>query len=1185
MLRKITFLLFVFFSQFLFAQDSEKVDFGKRYIADNARQWQLTPADVSDMYVSDNYADDDAVPLRHIYFIQRHAGIQLFNGVLNLNIMPDDRVIYAGCRFMPNLATKINTITPKITHEQALTFACQHLNLNHYKWERKEAQPEFKIIFDKSVVSHADIPVQLMYQRINDNEVRLAYSVKIDAVGGSDYWSVRIDAVTGEMLEKNSLTAHCKFHDHRAMANVIASHECEEQSVTTNEKVNTFGNSLLETGTYNVFAMPTESPLHGSRQLLVKPMLDSMATPFGWHDTDGILGTPNYTITRGNNVHAYEDTNNKNATSNNEPNGGKNLVFDYYYSKTAEPDSVLNAATVNLFYMNNYMHDLAYVYGMNEKAGAFQQNNYGRASNIVANDAVQAEAQDGSGTDNANFATPADGGKPRMQMYVWTGSASNILKVTSPATIAGTYEGNNPSNWGKKIDNVPTVGELIIVKDNSNSTLACGTITMDLTGKIAVIDRGTCEFGKKALNAQKKGAIAVIIVNFDPSAPGMAAGASGGQVTIPVLSVSSITGNALKNAMKDGPVMVSLAVEGEQIKPTRVDGDFDNGIIAHEYGHGISNRLTGGPSLDGCLNNGEQMGEGWSDFMGLISTAKPGDKANMAKGIGNFASRGNVNSPGIRSSPYSYDMSINPNTYSQTTGEGVHRLGEVWASMCWDLYWRMVEIYGFDPDIMHGKGGNNKAIKLVFDGMKIQACQPGFVDGRDAILAADQKNFNGEHTCLIWEVFTRRGLGSKSDQGSPLDNGDPKEDFTPRPECLQTLKIEKEVTDLVKAGGEVTVRIAVRNDRLNTTKNTVVTDIIPQGCTYVAGSASKGGSFSNGVVSFNLGDFKTGAKDTVTYKFKTPEKINSISLDYEGFLTESAIDKWDSGFLDDAKQGSSWIPQSIYTHKDSKFAAGCFAESPVKADAYLQSPSEKAFTVTGKQPVLRFYHYQLIQQGFDALVVYISKDNGATWNDVQTQLFKNPYNGRVSYNTISTPNQYGFWGNAKDWVGSYVDLKNYVGEKILVRFRFAADDTQSSGKFEKGSFLDDIEYMDMVNYSTAASIVADNEAKVSAEAIARGTIIETDRATTNIKETLTSVKAEIFPNPAHQFVNIQLVSEKPTTVQIAMFDINGRQVKANTTDVDGTQMITFDTSHLPAGLYTVKISQDNASIVRKLIVY
>lgn len=50
----------------------------------------------------------------------------------------------------------------------------------------------------------------------------------------------------------------------------------------------------------------------------------------------------------------------------------------------------------------------------------FQEYNFGRGGR--GNDAVQANAQDGSGTNNANFATPPDGQRPRMRMYVWTGA-------------------------------------------------------------------------------------------------------------------------------------------------------------------------------------------------------------------------------------------------------------------------------------------------------------------------------------------------------------------------------------------------------------------------------------------------------------------------------------------------------------------------------------------------------------------------------------------------------------------------------------------------------------------------------------------------------------------------------------------------------------------------------------------
>ena len=66
------------------------------------------------------------------------------------------------------------------------------------------------------------------------------------------------------------------------------------------------------------------------------------------------------------------------------------------------------------------IHDLFYTYGFDEQSGNFQDYNFGHGG--LGDDAVQANAQDGSGTNNANFATPPDGQRPRMRMYYWTGA-------------------------------------------------------------------------------------------------------------------------------------------------------------------------------------------------------------------------------------------------------------------------------------------------------------------------------------------------------------------------------------------------------------------------------------------------------------------------------------------------------------------------------------------------------------------------------------------------------------------------------------------------------------------------------------------------------------------------------------------------------------------------------------------
>jgi extracellular elastinolytic metalloproteinase len=83
----------------------------------------------------------------------------------------------------------------------------------------------------------------------------------------------------------------------------------------------------------------------------------------------------------------------------------------------------VDASITQLFYTANMYHDLLYLLGFTEKAGNFEINNNGQGG--LGNDQVILNTQDGSGTNNANFATPPDGQLPRMRMYVWDKSTPN----------------------------------------------------------------------------------------------------------------------------------------------------------------------------------------------------------------------------------------------------------------------------------------------------------------------------------------------------------------------------------------------------------------------------------------------------------------------------------------------------------------------------------------------------------------------------------------------------------------------------------------------------------------------------------------------------------------------------------------------------------------------------------------
>ncbi|SMC34531.1 M36 family metallopeptidase [Moheibacter sediminis] len=226
------------------------------------------------------------------------------------------------------------------------------------------------------------------------------------------------------------------------------------------------------------------------------------------------------------------------------------------------------------------------------------------------------------------------------------------------------------------------------------------------------------------------------------------------------------------------------------------DGDYDNIVIAHEYGHGISTRLTGGAAFVYGLSNREQMGEGWSDWFGLMITIKPGDTGISRRTVGNYLYGQGIGGDGIRTYPYTTDMSINPQTYDaiKTAGTSPHKVGEVWTGMLWEMTWALIDEYGYDADVYDGTGGNNIAMHLVMEGLKLQPTNPGFVDGRDAILLADHLLYDGANQCIIWNAFAKRGLGVSADQGTRDSVTDGTQDFSvPDPATCSTCPIPIEL--------------------------------------------------------------------------------------------------------------------------------------------------------------------------------------------------------------------------------------------------------------------------------------------------------------------------------------------------------------------------------------------------------
>jgi hypothetical protein len=622
-------------------------------IEDELRRSGFHAADLAELAPKDDYRSEDS-GIRHIYLRQRWQGIEVWNGDIALHLLPNGDLLKMNVGAYAGIAKRVNATTPRLTAEDAVaSVIARTLPTKPMPALLAVEEEGRRYRFDGSAFGNEPVLAQLVYQPVGD-ALRLAWNVTHYTPDGSHWWNIRIDALTGEELDRNDWVASCNWDDDPRHG--CSDHAPEEAAAPASPN------------DYNVFDAPTESPSHGPRSLSNAPWLAAgIASPYGWHDTNGALGAE-YTDTRGNNCRAQDDAD-ANNTGGSRPDGGPGLDFDFPLDLTQAPSAYLPAAITNLFYWNNLMHDVWYQYGFTEAAGNFQENNYGRGG--LGNDWVWADAQDGSGTNNANFGTPPDGSNPRMQMFRWTYTTPNR------------------------------------------------------------------------------------------------------------------------------------------------DSDLDNGVIAHEYGHGISTRLVGGPANSSCLSNQEQMGEGWSDYFGLVMTMRPGDTGPMGRGIGTYLLGQPTTGAGIRPARYSTSFGVNNYTYASTnSGLSVpHGIGFVWCTMLWEMTWELIGAYGFDPDLYNGTGGNNIAMRLVIEGLKLTPCNPGFVDARDAILAADQALYGGANQNLIWAAFARRGLGVSATQGSSNSRSDQSEAFdTPLPNNIGIAEVLSPAGNLLECAAiDIPVVVRVRN--------------------------------------------------------------------------------------------------------------------------------------------------------------------------------------------------------------------------------------------------------------------------------------------------------------------------------------------------------------------------------------
>lgn len=398
----------------------------------------LTPTDVKDGIITGTYVIP-GTNIRMVYLQQGYKGLPVYNQLKVLAFQNGQIVSNAG-ELLSGMdeRTQFHSGIASVSAPAAVTTALIDRNVNVKETPVSLNAPlnGEKFDFGKMGVSSENINAELIWLPVpGSKEVKLVWQVFVCPLTTSDYWLVRVDATTNTVIDKLNLTITCNWDPgkHSIEEHVEKNHS--NSASTFNYIMRKDENNqwqyrpfVVNSATYRVIKYPAESPQHpgGAHQLHTDPWTwaPGNATSLGWHYDGAIY----HDSTRGNNVWAQEDRDNNNLTfgkaalsTTPQPNLTIDYTPDYTQAPilTSPPNQQFN--TTNLFYWNNLMHDLSYQYGFTESARNFQNDNQGRGG--LGLDYVIADAQDAGGTNNANFATPADGSRPRMQMYLWTFSS------------------------------------------------------------------------------------------------------------------------------------------------------------------------------------------------------------------------------------------------------------------------------------------------------------------------------------------------------------------------------------------------------------------------------------------------------------------------------------------------------------------------------------------------------------------------------------------------------------------------------------------------------------------------------------------------------------------------------------------------------------------------------------------
>ena len=468
------------------------------YLDDSAADLGVTSADFADVFVMSRYTSKHN-GVTHFNFNQRFRGLEVFGGHVSVSVDANGGLVFASGSPV-SLGGAADSAD--LSAIDAVEAAAEGLNLAAPSGLTilSGGAASAEALVSRGGISDAPIPAKLGWQPTADG-LRLAWQVTIDESSDISLWNAAVDADTGELLDAVDWTIE---DEHEDLASTLSGGSLPAPPLVTPDARGFSLNRVNDGSSYRVYDIALESPNDGARRLVQNPA-DATASPFGWHDTNGVPGAE-FTITRGNNTHTFLEQDDDQLPDFGDTNGGPGLDFDFPADLTQHAQAYRDAVVTNEFFGCNTFHDLLFLYGFDEDADNFQGINYsgGPFSN---GDYVRCHVASGAGTNNANFSTPSLGGAPRMRMYLWPG---NQLGSQNEVVVNGV--GSFGAGWARFGPPAMTGGTSGSIFNAGN-----GCVAADYTGipagaiAIAVGSNTGCENIAKAHAAAAAGAGAVIL--------------------------------------------------------------------------------------------------------------------------------------------------------------------------------------------------------------------------------------------------------------------------------------------------------------------------------------------------------------------------------------------------------------------------------------------------------------------------------------------------------------------------------------------------------------------------------------------------------------------------------------------------------------------------------------------------